>query len=348
MTLGKLTLYNFRSYAEREFEFSPEVTVIVGKNGVGKTNILEAIYVLLQGKSFRDSDEQLICHGESWWKITGECDQTTRELRYQLGTPGVSTSKQLLINNASKGRFSYKHQLPVVLFEPDDLLIIHGSPSLRRQYLDVLLLKTDPEYRQLLAKYERALLQRNNLLKKKFPLAELRDKVFVWDIALSEYGSDIQQRRLDLVTNLNKNLGDVYSRIAGKQQLLTMAYHASAEHSAHLATQLAHNLERDVLRGFTGVGPHRDDVEFMLGARPAKTTASRGEVRTIILALKQLEVEHIVERRGSPPLFLLDDVFSELDETRQKSLLTHTTDVQKIITTTHTPDSRGVQTILLK
>ncbi|HMR72642.1 MAG TPA: DNA replication and repair protein RecF [Candidatus Saccharibacteria bacterium] len=333
--LRTVALYNFRSYSERSFEFSETVTVISGKNGTGKTNILESIYVLMQGKSFRDSDEQLMQYDTEWWKINGEFDTGERELRYQ---PGATVPKQLLVDSVNKGRFTYRQQLPVVLFEPDTLLLLHGSPSNRRAYLDALLISLNPTYRPLLAKYERALLQRNNILKNGGTLAQLQDKVFVWDIALAEYGSQIQLARQDLVERLNKKASETYSMLAaGKNQVAVIYEPTHVSNSQRLAEALNRSLHKDALRGFTSVGPHRDDVEFLLNGKDAKSTASRGEVRTIILMLKYIELSLLTEATGQTPLFLLDDVFSELDEARQKALLASTEGVQKIITTTHKP-----------
>lgn len=340
MLLEQLLLQNFRSYTEREFEFSPDVTVITGENGIGKTNILEAIYVVLQGRSFRDTDEQLLQYGADWWKIRTRGGDDERELRYQ---PAVSVSKQLLINGTNKGRFTYKHQIPVVLFEPDTLLLLHGSPGMRRAYLDTLLTTLIPSYRQSLAKYERALLQRNNILKTGGSASSLKDRVFVWDIALSEYGSQLQEAREMLVTKLNQRLSELYSLLATKETNLAVVYEPTTKHGSQgLAQALNKSLEKDALRGFTGVGPHRDDITFVLSGKDAKTTASRGEVRTIILALKYLEIELIQEATGHTPLFLLDDVFSELDTSRQKALLKHTEGVQKIITSTQAPRQKNI------
>ncbi len=345
MIISNLLLQNFRSYEERQFSFTDGVTMIVGPNGVGKTNVLESIYTLLQGKSFRDGDEQLLHYNTEWWKVVGTLDSVEREVRYM---PLQPSPKQLIVNRTAKGRFTYKSQLPVVLFEPDDLQMIHGSPSARRAYLDTLLCKLDPSYRLVMNKYERALLQRNNLLKKGLSFAQLHDAVFVWDIAMAEYGAEMIKRRSKLSDQLNEHLSDIYSHIADASETLSALYQPSVTRNTQLATQLAHTLEKDVLRGFTGVGPHRDDVELLLNSKSAKQTASRGEIRSIVLALKQAEFQLLKDTLGDAPIFLLDDVFSELDETRQKALITQTKDTQKIITTTHLPRTmkRAVETLI--
>ena len=344
MSLDKLTLYNFRSYNEREFDFTEEVTVLSGKNGVGKTNVLEAVYVLLRGKSFRDGDEHLIKYDAPWWRVAGSLTAHEREVRF---APEQSAYRQLIIDGVNKGRFSYRQQLPVVLFEPDDLMLIHGSPSMRRAYLDNLLVSTLPTYRTNLSRYERALLQRNNLLKKSSSLGTLRDAVFVWDIALSEYGSKITEARLQLVKELNKKLSEHYSNLSGKAEKLSIKYSPVHRDPHAIARELSRTIDKDALRGFTGTGPHRDDIGFVLNSKDARTSASRGEIRTIVLALKYAELALLTERLENKPIFLLDDVFSELDHDRQTALLAHTGDVQKIITTTHAPSRKGIKTIAL-
>lgn len=332
MTIQQIELHHFRSYSERRFELSPNVTMIIGKNGAGKTNLLEAIYTLYGGKSFRDSDEELLQFGENWWKITGKLGDTNRELRYQATQP---SPKQLYIDGTSKGRFTYRHQLPMVLFEPDDLLMIHASPAKRRLYIDTLLVKLQPVYRQIIAKYDRALMQRNNLLKKPLSDHELSDALFAWDITLSTLGSQIMGARHTLLTELDEILTGYYQGITRQHETITVLYQTQhVRESNELARLLAQRLPQDRLRGFTTVGPHRDDIEFLMGGKSMKTTASRGEVRTLLLALKFAELSLIEQHTGESPLFLLDDVFSELDESRQQALTRFMGSVQKIITST--------------
>jgi len=345
MTLQEITLYNFRSYEEDSFQFSPSVTMILGENGVGKTNILEAIYMLLQGKSFRDNDLQLLRHNQPWWRIVGVIDEQERELRYE---PDKTPPKTLISGGMNRVKYSYRKQLPVVLFEPDDLYMIHGSPSRRREYLDTLLTKLDLTYRATVSRYERALLQRNNVLKRGGSLMHVKDAVFAWDVILSEFGSDIVNRRFSLVESLNTLLSQFYSDIAGRPHDIKIVYNSIPSVStAKLSALLSAHLEKDCLRGSTGVGPHRDDFGILIDGRNAKERASRGEVRTIVLALKRIECFLIEQATGTVPVFLLDDVFSELDTTRQSMLLGGTVANQTIITSTHAPEGHTEEIITL-
>lgn len=335
MILSEITLHQFRSHHEVTFRFDPHITLIYGENGVGKTNILEAIHMLFAGKSFRDSDEDLIEFQQKWWRVEGVIDGITRDLRYD---PIHQRSKQLHIDDVNKGRFTYRQQLPVVLFEPDDLLMIHGSPSARRSYIDERILAHNPTYRQTLAKYERSLLQRNNLLKNKtLSAAQRKDNLFVWDVSLSESGAEIMKKRIEMLKMLNDTLSETYSQIAGKKQTLILTYESKSHQppsSSTLLQALHHSLSHDVVRGATTVGPHRDDIDFVLNGASAKHTASRGEVRSTILSLKKREAELLFEQTAQTPILLLDDVLSELDAKRQKKLLDLLSDNQIIITNT--------------
>ena len=345
MQLSRLHLHQFRSHTDAVFEFDPHITAIIGPNGSGKTNILEAIYTLYMGKSFRDGDDELITYMQDWYRIEGNIDDTTRELRYQPSNKG----KQLIVDGTAKGRYTYRQQLPLVLFEPDDLLMIHGSPTSRRIYIDDIVQKLYPPLRQTFQRYERVVTQRNNVLKQRLPHAQLKDALFAWDVGLSDLGAKIITARQEVIQQLNSSLSNVYSDVAGALHTLEAVYVApdNQQTETQLLTALHHHLHQDSERGFTTVGPHRHDVEFLLNSQSAKHTASRGEVRTILLSLKQIETQLLTSELGYTPLLLLDDVFSELDENRQKSLLSHTESVQKIITTTDLPKKNKAVTIEL-
>lgn len=336
MILSSLHLHQFRSHEDAQFLFDADVTAIIGPNGSGKTNILEAIYTLCMGKSFRDSDDDMIAHDQDWYRIEGVIDSVNRELRYQPSNKG----KQLLVDGATKGRFTYRQQLPIVLFEPDDLLMIHGSPSARRKYLDDLLSRLSLPYRQLLHRYERVLTQRNNLLKQKQSLSQLKDNLFVWDVGLSELGAQLIRSRQELIDTINEELSSIYSRVAQKTHALFVEYlHPVTQVSeTQIHHALAHHLDEDIRRGFTSIGPHRHDIDFLLNNQPAKVTASRGEVRSIVLGIKTLEIKLLEKQYTTPPLFLCDDVFSELDESRAIAVTELTKNAtQMILTSTYVP-----------
>lgn len=333
MQITELRLKQFRSYQDARFRFDPSITLITGKNGVGKTNLLEAIYVLMQGTSFRAGDGDLIEADKEWWRLDAVFTDNERQVRYQ---PSHTPAKQLIVHETTK-RFTYRDRLPLVLFEPTDLQLIHGSPTRRRDTLDTMLSALSQPYKVALGRYDRALKQRNNILKKQ-PL-NLEDVLFSWDILLSEYGTVIREARYKLVDDINTMLEGYYSEVAGKNYTVRAEYRSELQRETSGSQYIAalhRKLALDRLRSTTSIGPHRDDIDFILEDANAKHTASRGEVRTILLALKT-SYAHLLERTyGEKPVVLLDDVFSELDTDRQTNLLSLLRDHQTIITDTKT------------
>ncbi len=332
MYLSKVHLKQFRSHADRVFSFDPGVTVISGPNGSGKTNILEAIYVLATGKSFRDSDEYLTQYTKNSWRVKGFVDDREREMRY------TDNQRTFIDDGHNYKRFPVSGHLPVVLFEPDDLMLIHGSPQGRRRYIDMCITVLQPGYATVLRRYERTISQRNRLLKNSIKIDE--DKLFVWDMLLTQQADVINRERLAYIAIWNQQLCEVYSQIAHKDSSLSVEYLSpigtlSTNYKQALIHALKARYDRDIAVGATSVGPHRDDYRFLLNGKDFVTTASRGEVRSLVLALKQIEAIQMEQSTQSTPLLLLDDVFSELDTSRQEYLAKYYRNNQVIITTTH-------------
>lgn len=327
MILQNILLRNFRNYEEREFVFNPGVTVITGPNGSGKTNILEAVYVLAMGKSFRDSDALLARHDSDWWRLSGTMDPTeTRDIKFQ------DNHKSYTINNSVYRRLSAAHSLPVVLFDPDHLMLIHGSPSGRRTYLDGCIARITPGYASILRRYERIVAQRNKLLKQ--PRVD-HDQLFVWDVSLVDVAQTIAARRHDYIQQWNQELSELYRSLS--QHSETLEVRDDTDYTSHygqrLASALKESFERDRLIGSTSHGPHRDDYRFLIDGRDMVHVGSRGEVRTLLLALKQFEARQLETLYKTPPMLLFDDVLSELDETRRRHIIANP-NYQYILTST--------------
>lgn len=336
MALVDLRLQNFRSYADNSFELSSGVNIIVGPNASGKTNLLEAILVLARGGSYRARDAELVRFGTEWARIDahdGESRRRTVKLQLQ---PNGNAKKSFEIDEKTYLRLSLQKSLPLVLFEPNHLLMLSGSPELRRVYLDDLLEQTVPSFGTVRRQYKRVLAQRNALLKQGPQAA--RSQVFVWNIRLSELAGRIVKERLLLLEKVNNLASDVYSTIADisdSRIKLNYVSGLSLEHyESALLKRFEHNLERDVMLGFTTAGPHRDDLQIELNGHPSQESASRGESRTIILSLKIIELQLIETANERPPLLLLDDVFSELDGKRRHALTNYLQSYQTFITTT--------------
>jgi DNA replication and repair protein RecF len=331
MAIQSVIVKNFRSYESYAVEFQPGVTIIVGPNASGKTNLLESVYMLAQGSSFRVSDKDLVRRSSNWARLDGVFDTQERVLKLQLGEP--KTKKTFVIDESIHSRLSFNQTVPVVLFEPDDIRLIGGSPERRRSFLNDLLSQTVPTYKKALSSYSRVLKQRNTLLKNHSDSSSL----FAWNVIMARAAEELVVSRTKAVEEINTRISDIYGSIADKTHTISMEYKTqvvSENYMNALVRRLEHSVAVDRIRGFTSVGPHRDDLVIAINGNAADISASRGEARTITLALKIIEVDMIKSIRSSAPILLLDDVFSELDGVRRKMLTHFLSDHQAIITTT--------------
>ncbi len=332
--ITNIRLQNYRSYADESFEFEPGVNIIVGPNGSGKTNLLEAILVICSGGSYRAQDQDLVTVGQEWSRVDAQLESNSRTIKFE-GSSG-RVQKSYVFDEKPYKLLTFQHTHPVVLFEPNHLSLLHGQPEQRRVYVDNLLEQIVPSYKTLRKHYKRVLSQRNALLKSARPPAE--DQLFVWNIRLSELGGEIAAKRHEFVSKIDKVLPDLYENIAdSKARKVTIRYESKLPHQQYetvLLQALEKSYDLDIARGFTTYGPHRDDFMVYFDDRPIHTTASRGETRTVLLALKVYELTILEESRGLRPLLLLDDVFSELDGKRRQALTHHLKSYQTFITTT--------------
>lgn len=328
MIIKSLAIENIRCHRVFSQRLSSSITVITGRNGSGKTSLIEAIMVAATGRSFKGTDSELLRSGAQWWRIGLKLDNQERTVKYQ------PERKQFIIDEKSTFRLPAAEKYPIVLFEPDDLRLLGGSPSRRRQFIDRFASQLMPDYGRAVRRYERALLQRNKLLKQ----GASSNDLFAWDVSLAKYGAYITEARQRLIKRLDSGLDAVYHTIAQTDDNVTVHYSQKANTSEQsLFADLERQTERDKMLGYTSVGPHRHDILFNLNGSPAVQTASRGEVRTIILSLKFLVVEIVEETTGQKPIILLDDVFSELDEKRQTHLVTKFQNHQIIMTSVAAP-----------
>lgn len=327
-------LQQFRSYQDAYFRFSEGVNIIVGPNGSGKTNLLEALLVLAQGSSYRVADVDLLRFTTNWFRLDTHVG-TTDSLRTVKFTLQPKPTKSYELDNRKFQRLTIQHTLPVVLFEPNHLTLLHGSPDARRSYLDDILEQTTPGYGSFRRNYRRTLAQRNALLKRaKQPTVQ---ELFPWNLRLSELGATITRARADLCVQLAGNLGELYASISQVDTPVTIMYQPKfplEQYESHLLSKLESHLHEDIVRGFTTYGPHREDFVVLFADKPADEYASRGETRTALLALKIIELQLVEQVRGQTPLLLLDDVFSELDATRRQALTGFLQRYQTFLTTT--------------
>lgn len=352
MRLKRLQLHDFRSFPTLDLTLDGQVNVFVGGNAEGKTNALEAVYLLATGRSHRLArDRELVRWGAPAYLVRGDFASQAGAIQVEIGF-SVEGRKVLRLNGVAKRRLSELiGQARVVLFAPEDLELVKGAPEVRRRYIDLQLSQTSPVYYHHLAAYHRVLDQRNRLLKRG-PQAETLG-LPIWDEKLISHGVEVIRRRLEAVERLAAWAADAQQRVSGGEEELRVRYQSSligdgpraSQDTAEpgrdpdtLARAFRRRLERlrpaELERGMTLAGPHRDDLRLEINAQEARLFSSQGQQRTAALALKLAEVEFMTAVAGDPPLLLLDDVLSELDERRRGLLLETVGRVQTIITGT--------------
>lgn len=341
MRLQTLTVQHIRTHRSFTIRFNDTVTLITGKNGSGKTSLLEAVMIALRGSSFRSADATVMQKGTEWFRIDLLTTEGLRTVKFDNRT--AARKKTFTIDQKVNYRLVERSKYPVVLFEPDDLRITDGSPTRRRDYLDTMISQFDSQYMTTVRKYERALFQRNKLLKSNYVN---HDTLFPWNVLLSEYGQLIINKRRALVHSLNQIVTEVYQTIAPENDAISLGYtHDVDVTSGRLLHDYEASYERDMMLKTTTIGPHRHDMSILINGDKAADTASRGENRTIVLSLKFIEAMLVEKMTGKKPIILLDDVFSELDDDRQKLLLKEFHENQVIMTSASTK-SRSVRHIV--
>ncbi len=325
MILKTLKLQNFRSYKQANFEFSANTTLVLGNNGVGKTNLLEAIFLLATGRSFRaDRDEQMVLYGQEFGRVSGQVEEMN--LAVVLTSP-----KRYFINNVGKRKMDFVGNLRVVLFRPEDIDLILGSPSIRRNYLDFVLEQADREYRRSSLSYKKGLRQRNKLLERIREGEAERKQLLFWDKLLIKNG--------DVITNKREEfLNFVGEKIKKRGMPLKLFYDKSTISETRLK-QYEHN---EVAAAKTLVGPHRDEFKFIYQRagkleKDLSLYGSRGEQRMAVLGVKLAELEFLdksIDGEADRPVLLLDDIFSELDHDHREVVLNLLEKQQTIITAT--------------
>ena len=345
MELEHLWITDFRNYATADLEPAPAgLTVVVGGNGEGKTNLLEAVGVLATLRSFRGAPgEALVRAGAEAGVVRAEGRRDGRLLLieaelHRSGRDRVQVNRQPL--RRAKDLLG---ALQVTVFSPDDLDLVKGGPASRRRYLDELLVSLHPRHDATQAEIERVLRQRNALLRQAGGRAtpEVVATLDVWDTKFAAAGEALTAARLGLIAALQPLVTDAYARVAAATRLrggpttVGLAHQASWQGS--LAEALVAARPEDLRRGMTTVGPHRDELGCWIGDLPARTHASQGEQRTLALGLRLGGHRLVAARVGSPPILLLDDVFSELDDDRSAALLDALPAGQAILTTAGLP-----------
>ncbi len=328
--LKHLVLTNFRNYKKYQIEFS-DITIFVGENGIGKTNIIEAVWMLADGRSWRTkSDLEVIFWNEDFAKISADGKM---ELVLQNKGEDKAPPKLLKINGVKHRLIDLFGQMPAILFSPEEIQMISGAPNLRRRFLDICLAQVDRKFALALLDYTRVLKGRNKLLSLIKQGKGMPDELDFWDEKLALTGIFIIKKRKALIKYFNQKLSVTYREISGKSEELKLIYKETVDEDKFLDYLVA-NRENEINQELTTHGPHRDDFVINLNGKSLAETGSRGEFRSAVLALKILELKYLQEQIDEKPILLLDDIFSELDAKRRVHLGKIVESQQTIITTT--------------
>ncbi len=350
MPIIKLNLQNIRRFSKKQINFQDSLNIIVGPNAIGKTIILEAIFMLSLGKSFRaERDSEIISFEKDLGRIEGTLSSGNELSHLELVLTngivmGVKTPyKKFLVNGVAKSMHDFIGRIKVVLFWPQDMELVTDSPSLRRRYLDFVLVQTDSEYRRTIVSYEKGIRQRNKVLEAIREGEAHRHQLMFWDQLLIKNGEYISRKREEYINFIN-NFQISNSETPISDKLEFPKYQLYYDKSIISAVRLEQYKKEEVAAGVTLVGPHRDDIKFRIKNlelrmkneeyRDLSRYGSRGEQRLAILWLKLGELAFFEDQSQDKPILLLDDIFSELDRDYRKIIFNMIGDKQTIITTT--------------
>lgn len=350
MKINKLHLLNFRNYEDCYVDFKDTVTVFYGKNGQGKTNILESIFYSSFGLSHRTNKE------DEMMKFSAEGMAVFSDFLKEDGVHSINIKrfldngklyKEIKIDGKKSTAKDHYSFLNTVMFSPEDLQIIKGDPALRRRFMDMEISQTDPTYYELLVRYRRLIKQRNSLLKVIREKNQMQEQLDPWDEEISETGTKILIKRLKNIKRLKEISIPAFYNLSNKADSLEIKYEVKGNNGElyypeeksfktvkdFYLKSLKERRFKDIMQGSTGIGIHRDDLKTYINGADSRSFASQGQQRCCALALKISQIEYVKEVSGEYPVLLLDDVMSELDQYRRNQLITFINDkVQTIIT----------------
>ena len=334
MYIESIELKNFRNYQDLQLDFDKGTNIFYGDNAQGKTNILESVYICGTTKSHKGSkDKEIIRFGEeeSHIRMMVKKDELSYKIDMHLRK---NKAKGVAINGLpiKKARELFGI-VNLVFFSPEDLNIIKNGPAGRRKFIDLELSQLDKVYFNHLSNYSRIVNQRNHLLKDSAYRQDAMETLDIWDLQLVQYGNAIIARRKQFVDEMNEIVSGIHKKLTGGKEEIRLIYEPSTKNMS-LEQALEMNRQRDIRMKSTSVGPHRDDVCFMVGNLDIRRFGSQGQQRTAALSLKLAEIELVKRVIGDTPVLLLDDVLSELDKHRQNYLLDSIHDIQTLITCT--------------
>ncbi len=344
MFLVESEIKTYRNYHYLHKEWSPGINILLGNNAQGKTNLLESIYILAMGKSHRtNKDKEWILFDMPFSHIRGKVMRRNGTVSLDLTV--TDKGKKAKVNGLEQRKLSdFIGKLNAVMFAPEDLDLVKGSPSHRRRFMDMEIGQVSPTYLYNVTSYNKILMQRNQLLKEIARREKNRELLDIWDQQLAQYGTKILLKRAYFIEKLKRLAKDIHAAITNDKEQLSITYHSSLSFDIHteeehlrdqFEKQLLAQHDKEIIRGVSLIGPHRDDLLFSINDQDVQSYGSQGQQRTTALSVKLAEIELIHEEIGEYPILLLDDVFSELDDQRQTDLLKSIKDkCQTFITTT--------------
>ncbi|MEE0945807.1 MAG: DNA replication/repair protein RecF [Acutalibacteraceae bacterium] len=330
MLIKSVSGVSFRNLLPFSFEPHEKMNIICGENAQGKTNIIEAIWLFTGAKSFRtNKDNELVKIGEekSQLNISFIGENIEKEASIKIGQRRKAVLNEKKLNSASLLAGSFC----AVIFSPDDLNLVSGSPEKRRRFLDIAISQIYPKYLETLKRYSRALAQRNYLLKKIKEENISEELLYPFEEELSITGKTIIKYRKRYLELAEEFIKEIYNGISDFKEEFSVIYSPVASEE-ELLNKIISNRKEDILSGFTTIGPHRDDIDFIINGLSVKAFGSQGQKRSVALSLKLSEAEVLYKTTGEYPVALLDDVMSELDPKRQEFILNHIRKMQVFIT----------------
>lgn len=330
MFIKEVYLENFRNYKKQKIEFNENVNVFFGNNAQGKTNILEAMYFSAFGRSFRTNKEgELINFNDNNSKIDINYEKNNRLNHLEINL-NKKEKKAIKLNGIKISKNSeLVGNINIVIFSPDDIIILKQGPSLRRKFLDILISQLKPKYLHELSEFNKILEQRNNLLKSK-----QLETLDIWNEQLAEKASIINRYRKEYIDKIQEKLETIHPTLTSNKEKIEIRYISNFKSKEQFLNVLDQNLNLDLLRGYTREGPQREDFEILINDKSLNLYGSQGQHRTAVLALKIAEMQIIEDEVGDSPILLLDDITSELDESRIQAIFNSVKKYQVFITCT--------------
>ncbi|ASW41961.1 DNA replication/repair protein RecF [Clostridium isatidis] len=340
MYIKKLQLLNYRNYKQLDISFGKKVNVFMGDNAQGKTNILEAIYYCAFAKSHRTSRDKELINWEAnraYLSLLVGRERLDKNIDISIFKDG---KKAIKINKVKVSKIGELFgNFNVVMFSPEDLKIIKSSPGVRRRFIDMELCQLSPKYYYNLVQYNKVLIERNLLLKNRKLDKEMLD---IYDIQMTEFGHNIIMERLYYINKLNFYGEEIHNDISSGKEIIKFKYIGTVKELGDIKNNfyeaLVKNRDKDIEKGITSIGPHRDDFTVLINEIDAKSFGSQGQQRSAVLTIKFSSLKIIREITSEYPVLLLDDVLSELDFSRKRYVLTSIKDIQTIITCTGIED----------